>query len=108
MIAGLVFLFLAVAYAQHPTYIVIFNDEMPLQELHAHVNGMHTTGLLGWVQRTPKFSIETHTSSAEQVSHIYTNALKGYAAQMSPQALLQAKAHPQFKFVQLVLQVLTF
>jgi hypothetical protein len=77
MIAALLLL-LAFASAQNETtYIVIFDDAMALADLDDHISSV-----LGDVQ--PKY--------------LYQHALKGFAAPLSPEALLTAQKHPMFKY----------
>jgi subtilisin family serine protease len=63
----------------YTTFIVTYADDMLLTELHGHI-----ATVLGDVQPT----------------YIYQHALKGFAAPLSPQALLSARKHPKFKMVE--------
>jgi len=75
MLAALLLL-VGIVYASN-TYIVVFDDKMPLADLDDHISSV-----LGDV--APKY--------------VYQHALKGFAAEMSPEALLTAQKHPLFKF----------
>jgi len=77
MLAALLLL-LAYASAQnHTTYIVVFDQAMALADLDDHISNV-----LGDV--APKY--------------IYQHAIKGFAAPLSPEALLTAQKHPMFKY----------
>jgi serine protease len=76
MLAALLFL-VGIVYASNTTYIVVFDDAMALADLDDHISSF-----LGDVE--PK--------------HVYQHAIKGFAAELSAEALLSAQKHPLFKF----------
>jgi len=75
---ALALLFVALVSAQnYSTYIVVFKNDMTADEL-----SFHLASTLGDVQPT----------------HIYQHALKGFAAPLSPEALVAVQKHPKFDF----------
>jgi len=76
MLAALLLL-VGIAYASNSTYIVVFHDAMALADLDDHISSV-----LGDVQ--PKY--------------IYQHAIKGFAAEMSPETLLSAQKHALFQY----------
>jgi len=79
MLVHLVLLLLAVVNAfNQSTYIVVFEYDTPMAEIRAHISLV-----LGDVS---------------QATHIYDIVLKGFAAPMSPDHLLQISKHPKFKY----------
>jgi len=78
MIGLIALLLVAFASAQnHTTYIVVFKDAMTVAELN-----LHLANVLGDVQPT----------------YLYQKVLKGFAAPLSPEALLAATQHEHFDF----------
>merc|ERR1711934_67734 len=74
----LLLLALLLAYAQSKTYIVVFNYDIPVADLHAHIG--NTLG------------------DVANAKHIYRLGIKGFSAEMSPSQLLAVQKHPQFKY----------
>jgi subtilisin family serine protease len=66
--------------AQERNYIVVFEDDMDVNELHSH--------------------IRQNLGALESATHIFRHVLKGYAAPMTPAAYTKALQHPKFKWIE--------
>jgi len=69
----------ALALAEHPIHVVVFDHDMSVAELQSHIKAV-----LGDV--APKY--------------VYKHALKGFAAPLSPELKSLAVQHPKFKMIE--------
>jgi cerevisin len=75
----MLFLFaLLFVYVNSKTYIVVFNDEIEVTDLHSH--------------------IATTLGDVSKAKHIYRHGIMGFSAPMSPAQLVAVQKHPHFKY----------
>jgi len=80
MLCALLFLVIGLVSAEAENYIVIFEDDMSVEELHSHIS--------------------TTLGGLESATHIYRNLVKGYAAPLSFDGYSATLKHPKIKHIE--------